>query len=408
MEQRGFVFHQENLLSPADAVATFLARVALAPPGVERVSLEDAHGRVLAEAIDADADYPNAPRSAMDGFAIRASEAPGSFAVRDEIHMGRTWQGTLGPREALRIPTGGVLPPGADAVVPVEDCVLEGTSLEIARPLAAGDSVTPRASDMRAGEPVLPAGTRIGGPHLGLLATLGVVRVPVFRRPLVAILSSGDELVPPDAVPAPGQIRDSNRYAIGGTLVAMGAQPRHFPIIRDTPGLLDAALRQALAQCDAVVVSGGSSVGERDYTPRAIATLGGPGVIVHGLRVKPGKPTMFAAIGTKPIVGLPGNPASAVLILQAVAAPILEALTGAPLPKSLIRARLAAPLVSRPGWTWYAPVAVKHEGEGWTAHPLPLRSSSVSLTARASGYVTMRDEDIEWQTGREVTVTRFR
>jgi molybdenum cofactor synthesis domain-containing protein len=406
MEQRGFVFHRENLLSPAEAVATFLSRVPLSPSGNEMIALEDAYGRVLAKRLDADNDYPSAARSAMDGFAVAAASTPGTFRIVGEIQMGRAWTGRLGDRETLRIPTGGVVPDGADAVVPVEDCNVDGNAITVGT-TPVGDSITPRGSDMHSGETVLAAGTRIQAAHLGVLATIGVTRVPVYRRPVVGIVSSGDELVAPSSSPQPGEVRDSNRYAIAGALVAMGAIPRHFPTMRDTPGLLEAALRQALGQCDAVVMSGGSSVGERDYTPRAIATLGEPGIIVHGLRVKPGKPTAFAAIGAKPILGLPGNPNSALMILEAVAAPIVAGLVGAPLQPNVVQATLAHALAGRRGWTWFVPVALRHEGEGWTAHPLPLRSSSVSLAARADGYVTMRDEDEAWDAGRTVSVTRF-
>jgi molybdenum cofactor synthesis domain-containing protein len=408
MEQRGFVFQQENLLSPSDAIATFLASVPLSPPGIERVALEDAYGRALAQNIAADAAYPNVPRSAMDGFAIRAEDAPGRLRLRGEIAMGRAWSGTLARGEALRIPTGGVVPEPADAVVPIEECRLAGEVLIVDAAVQQGANVTPAGSDMRAGEVVLRANTRINAPAVGVLATLGVTDVPVYRRPVVGIISSGDELVAPAAPAlAPGEVRDSNRYAIAGALAAMGAVPLHLPTMRDAPGLLEEALSQALGVCDAVILSGGSSVGERDFTPRAIDSLGKPGVVVHGLRVKPGKPTVFGAIGNKPIVGLPGNPASSLVILEAVAAPIVASLVGAPLPESPIEACLAAPLRSRRNWTWYVPVALRHEVGRWTAHPLPLRSSATSLAARADGYVTMGEDAEAWDAGRQVTVTRF-
>jgi molybdenum cofactor synthesis domain-containing protein len=408
MEQRGFVFQQENLLSPSDAIATYLATVRVSPTGVERVALEDAYGRVLARNIETDSDYPNAPRSAMDGFAIRAGDVPGRLRVLGEISMGRAWNGALEHGEALRIPTGGVVPEGADAVVPIEDCRLTGDSIVVDEPLESGANVTPAGSDMAAGETILRANERIGAAAVGVLATLGITEVPVFRRPVIGIVSSGDELVAPSTLaPSKGEVRDSNRYAIAGALSAMGAIPRHLPTMRDAPGLLDEAISEALGLCDAVILSGGSSVGERDFTPRAIAALGEPGVVVHGLRVKPGKPTVFAAIGAKPVIGLPGNPASALVILEAVAAPIVASLVGAPLPHSPIEAWLASPVRSRKGWTWYVPVRLRHEGGRWTAHPLSLRSSSTSLAARADGYMTMGEEAESWDAGCQVTVTRF-
>jgi molybdenum cofactor synthesis domain-containing protein len=407
MEQRGFVFSVESLLSPAEAVATFLARVPLEPLGLERVPVDDAHGRILAETMTADADYPVAPRSAMDGFAVRSSDVPGRVRIAGEVRMGSAWPQSLARGECVRIPTGGIVPDGADAVAPVEDTELNGAFVDVMTSLEPNENVNPRAGDMRAGDRVLEPGTIITAPHVGLLATLGAARVPVYRKPLVAVISSGDELVPPESTPALGEIRDSNRYAIAATLRAMGADVRHMPTVSDEAGALEHALRDALAVADAVMLTGGSSVGERDRTPAAIEALGDAEVIVHGLRVKPGKPTVLAVSGKKPIIGLPGNPTSAVVILQAVAAPIVAALTGGRGERETVVARLAGPVSSRPGWTWYVPVELKQEAGDWVAHPLPLRSSTVSIIARAHGYVVVPESIDQYPAGTTVPVTRF-
>ena len=240
-----------------------------------------------------------------------------------------------------------------------------------------------------------------------MLATLGATRVPVYRRPLIGVFSSGDELVEPAADPGPGEIRDSNRYAVAASLCAMGAQSRHYPTLRDEAADFEAALAGALEECDGIVISGGSSVGERDRLPDAVATIADPGVVVHGLRVKPGKPTLLGAHGAKPILGLPGNPTSALMMLQAVASPIVAALTGAPLFTATRQARLAEPLRSRAGWTWYVPVRLREDGAIPLAYPLALRSFSVSLLARADGYVVMDERDDEWAAGTLVGVARF-
>jgi molybdenum cofactor synthesis domain-containing protein len=224
---------------------------------------------------------------------------------------------------------------------------------------------------------------------------------------VLAVLSSGDELIDPGAQPGPGQVRDSNRYAIAASLRAMGAQPRHYPTLRDEPGEFETGLRRALDECDGVVVSGGSSVGERDRLPEAVAAIATPGPVVHGLRLKPGKPTLFGADGGKPILGLPGNPASALMVLEAVAAPIVAALVGAPVAPATLEARLDAPISGRRGWTWYVPVTLRHEGGLPLAHPLAVRSFSVSLAARADGYVVMDEEIAMWDAGAVVTVHRF-
>jgi molybdopterin molybdotransferase len=407
MEQRGFVFNPENLLSPQEALAAFLARVAVAPRAFERVRLEDACGRILAERVAADADYPNAPRSAMDGFAIVASRAPGTFSIVGEIPMGRTWPRRLEGAQAVRIPTGGVVPDGADAVVPIEDARVMGGIIAIDGALESGENVNPRAGDMHEGAVVLEVGTRIGGPQLGVLATIGVTSVAVFPRPRVAVISSGDELVPPAMKPAPGQVRDSNRFAIAGALQGMGAQPVHGATVSDVPGALERALRRALSEADAAILTGGSSVGEKDHTPAAVNALGEPGVIVHGLRVKPGKPTVLGAVGAKPVIGLPGNPTSALVILEAVVAPIIAALAGAPIVPATVDARLTASARTRSGWTWYVPVKLGLEEGVAVATPLPVRSSLVSLTAQADGYVVASEETETLEAGSRVTVHRF-
>jgi molybdopterin molybdotransferase len=403
----GAGFAVERLLPPRQAIVAYFARAQTPPPQAEQVALVDALGRILAEPVRADDDYPTAARSLMDGFAVTASATPGNFEIVGDVRMGEATAVATGAESAWRIPTGGVLPPGTDAVVPIEDARVAGDAVSIGASVAPGENVAERGADMRAGETVLGARRRIRAPEMGVLATLGVVRVPVYRRPVIAIFSSGDELIDVGARPRPGEIRDSNRYAVASSLRAMGAIPRHYPTLRDEASDFEAALIDALHECDAVVVSGGSSVGERDRLPKAVAAIANPGVIVHGLRVKPGKPTLFGACGNKPIIGLPGNPTSAVMMLEAVSAPIVAALCGAPTLVPSLQARLAAPAQSRLDWTWYMPVGLRDEGGVRFAEPLPLRSFSVSLTARADGYIVMDERDEFWPAGTAVTVYRF-
>jgi molybdenum cofactor synthesis domain-containing protein len=404
----GAGFVPELLLAPEQALIAFFARVRVAPPGVERVAIDDAAGRVIASSVAADADYPAAPRSAMDGFALAAAGTPGAFTISGDVRMGESphWQVERGC--AARIPTGGMLPRGTDVVVPIEDARVEDGTVHVSDAFDAGTNVVERGADMRRGETILTPGTRVRAPQAGLLATLGVTQVAVYRRPVVGVFSSGDELVDPAETPEPGRIRDSNRYATAASLRAMGAEPRHYPRLADERDDFVRALSKALEECDAVTVSGGSSVGARDALPDAVAALGEPGVVVHGLRIKPGKPTLLGAAGGKPILGLPGNPTSALLVLEAVAAPIVTALTGArPAIARTASARLSAPLRSRAGWTWYVPVALRNEGAALLAHPLTLRSFSVSLAARADGYVVMGEGAEEWPADTPVAVQLF-
>jgi molybdenum cofactor synthesis domain-containing protein len=402
---RGFV--AEKLLPPRQAIVAFLTRVLIAPPDIEHVSLDDALGRVIARPIVADRDYPSEPRSAMDGFAVVASATPGTFEIVGEVRMGVAPSAAAATASATRIPTGGVLPDGTDVVVPFEDARVENGVVIIDEAVDAGANTVEVAADMRGGDTVLHPRRRLRAGEIGVLATLGVTAVPVYRRPTIAVLSSGDELVAPEQRPGPGQTRDSNRYSIAASLRAMGAIPRHYPTLRDEPGEFESALAAALSECDAIAVTGGSSVGDRDRLPHAVDRIARPGTVVHGLRVKPGKPTLLGAAGRKPILGLPGNPTSALLILEAVAAPVVAALTGAPIPAPALTARLAAPARSREGWTWYVPVALQDDGGVALAHPLALRSFSVSLMARADGYIIMEERDTEWPAGTTVTVHRF-
>ena len=386
-------FDVRDLLPPQQAIITFLSRAALLPPRVEAVDLDHALGRILASDTISDRAVPEMPRSTMDGYAIRAGDAPATLRIVAEIQMGAQSHVSVGAQQAARIPTGGVVPAGADAVVPFERVGIDGETIHVKDRVESGDCITERGEDIKEGEHVFSAGRRIGPSEIGVLATLGCASVEVFSRPQVAVISSGDELVDPKAVPEPGQVRDSNRYAVAATLRAMGGAVVHYPTARDREGALEDILRSALAASDAIVLSGGSSVGERDRTPEAIAALGEPGVIVHGLRVKPGKPTVLAAIDGKPIVGLPGNPTSALMILEAIGAPIVAALIGTHVVERPIEAVLDEDVESRRGWTWFVPVALSQKSELW-AHPLPLRSSLTTLCARADGFIII-DEDTE-------------
>jgi molybdopterin molybdotransferase len=389
----------------------YAAAVALDPVGVESVPLDAAYDRILAQDVAADRAYPADARSTMDGFAVRSADGAIPRRIMGEVRMGRAPERAIGPGETLRIPTGGVLPDGADAVIPFEDVEERDGLIAPREAPATGAAFTPAGADLQPGDVVLGVGRRIGGPELGLLATLGYAQVPVYRRPRVAIVSTGDELIDPGATPARGQIRDSNRYAIAGTLRALGAEPLHIPRAADLIDDLVAKLRAACERADAVILTGGSSVGERDLTPDAIERLGGT-VVVHGLRVKPGKPTVLAWIprsapsGAVPVIGLPGNPTSALLILEAVAAPIIAALTGTRGP-ALAPARVyvaGAAFDGRAGWTWFVPAEVR----AGKAYPLPLRSAHTSLPARAHGYVVLPENGPRIEPGEDALVIRFR
>jgi len=401
-------FDVARLLAPAQALTVYFAGTSLGPPAIETVALGDSFGRVLASDAIAREDHPAHARSTMDGYAVRGGDLRAQRRVVGEIVMGAQPTRALGVDEALRIPTGGALPVGADAVVPQEDVERAGDTIVVRQRVAPGDFVTQPGEDIRADETVLAAGRRIGASELGVLATLGMVSVPVYRQPRIGIISTGDELVAPDRMPRSGQVRDSNRYALAGALAAMGAKPVQLPHAGDTREALREAVSDGLNACDGLVLTGGSSVGQRDLVPRVVAELATPGIVVHGLRVKPGKPTLLAAAGSKPIIGLPGNPTSSLMILEAVARPIVLAMTGETARPSLpVEALASAPFIGREGWTWYVPVRLSLFGGALLAEPLALRSAHTSLLARASGYAIVGETNPRIEAGERVAVYPF-
>jgi molybdenum cofactor synthesis domain-containing protein len=400
----GAAFDADLLLAPDVAIAAYLTAVKPVPLGIERVALADAFARILARDAVAAGPYPADDRSTMDGFAVRSQDGAATRRIAGAIRMGAAPPAVLGADEALRIPTGGVLPAGADAVIPLEDVLESGDTIAPQAPIAAGDYFTRRGEDMQPGDRVLRAGVRIGAAELAVLATLGSASVEVFRRPLVAIVPTGDELVDVAQTPATGQVRDSNRWALAGGLAAIGCDVLQLPSAEDTVDAIAARLAEALAVADAVLLSGGSSVGARDHVPAAIDRFGTPGIVVHGLKVKPGKPTVLAAIGSKPVIGLPGNPASALTMFLAIAVPLLRALTGECAPRpATVDARAAQRFTGRAGWTWYVPSSLAPDG----VRPLQLRSAHTSLLARADGYVVVGPERTVIEAGEPVTLVRY-
>ncbi len=401
-------FDVERLLAPEQAIVAYFARATIRPPGVERVALDAAFSRVLASDAVARDDHPSHRRSTMDGFAVASADGVAPRTIAGEVVMGSPPPRAIERGEAMRVPTGGAIPDGADAVVPQEDATVDGDRMTPHEAGAPGEFVTARAEDIAAGETVLSAGRRIGGPELGVLATLGIAEVDVFRRPRVGIVSTGDELVDPGTCPEIGQVRDSNRYAIAGALAAFGAEPVQLPRAADTPEALRAVLASGLATCDAVVTTGGSSVGTRDLVPHAVAEFGAPGAIVHGLRVKPGKPTLLAAVGGKPVIGLPGNPASSLMILEAIVRPIVAALVGERGARATVVTAIAeAPFAGRKGWTWFVPARLVTRGATVYARPLAIRSAQTSLLARAGGYATLDEDGATIAAGDTVRITLF-
>lgn len=329
------------MLSVSEALARLLALVA--PMGTETVGLAEAGGRVLAADAVAARDQPPFAASAMDGWAVRAADATPGARLRmiGEAPAGRAFAGRLGPGEAVRLFTGAPMPEGADAVLIQEDGDAEGALVTVREGVAAGAHVRPRGLDFRAGAR-LAAPRRLSPGDVALLAAMNVPEVVVARRPRVALIPTGDELVEPGERPRDDQIVASNHYGLAALLAAKGAEPWLRPIVPDTAAALTAALAEAAAGADLVVTLGGASVGDYDLVKGA---LGAEGLAFYKVAMRPGKPLIGGRIAGRPMVGLPGNPVSALVCGWVFLVPVIERMLGLPgAAPPRRRARLAAPL----------------------------------------------------------------
>ena len=380
----------------------------------ERVGLADALHRVPSSGVVNPADLPGFARSTVDGYAVRAADTygasegiPSYLDLVGAVSMGTSAAVPVRPGQTVEAPTGGVLPEGADAVVMVEHTAksMSGT-VEVVRPVAPGDGLVRADEDVAAGGPLALAGRRLRAQDLGLLAAAGIVEVEVHARPRVAIVSTGDELVPAStARPAPGQVRDATSWALAALVSEAGGLPDVRGIVPDDPSALEQTLRAALSSSDLVVVSAGSSVGARDETAAVVARLGEPGIWCHGLALRPGKPTLLAECDGVPVIGLPGNPLSALVVFRLVGMPLVQRVGGnATSPRELTTpARLSRQIASAAGRLDVVQVRLA----GDVAEPLFGMSALLSVLTRADGYLVVPEEVTGIDTGAEVDVTLY-
>jgi molybdopterin molybdotransferase len=386
---------------------------------VEEIDSAAALGRVLAADVTSREDLPAFRRSTVDGYAVRAIDTHGASAglpalltVTGEAPMGQLVNMPLRSGEAVLVHTGSMLPADADAVVMVEhtqtvdggqraedgsalssafdppSSLFRRTSLEVMRPVASGENVLQIGEDARSGAVVYAVGHRIRPADIGGLMALGVTSVRVAARPRVGIISTGDEVIDPSRTPAPGQVRDVNAYALAAQAQAAGADGVRYGIVPDRREALEAAARRTHEECDLVVLSAGSSVSARDMSVEVIDTLGAPGVLVHGVSVKPGKPAIIAVCVGKPVFGLPGNPASAMLIFDLFVTPAIDALLGAqPRRAHTVRARLSRNVPSATGRADYVQVNLEQRGDELWATPIFGKSNLIYTLVRADGRV---------------------
>lgn len=412
-------FRQEQFLNVIDrdeAERRFRAALDLRPLEAEPVALEAALGRVLAEDEVAPVDVPGFDRSNVDGFAVRATD---TFAASEDrpirlllspipIAPGIAPAQVVESGSACSIATGGMLPRGADAVVMIEHTDAIDKTLIIQRPVAPGGNVSFAGSDIGRGETILRRGERLTSRETGVLAALGIAAVSVIRQPRVAIISTGDELVPPGQHLPVGAIYDSNATVLADAVRELGGVPVRFGIVPDDEGKVRAVLREALA-CDVVLISGGTSKGAGDISYRVLGDFGPPGIVVHGVALKPGKPICLAAIRQQhrivPVAVLPGFPTSAIFTFHEFLAPVIRALAGlADLKRETIAANLALRVNSERGRIEYLLVGLVQNDAELAAYPMGKGSGSVTAFSKADGFITIPRQQEYVEAGTSVNV----
>ena len=404
-----------EILDRDEAEARWRAVISSAPLGSEEIAVEHALGRLLAEDVRAEVDVPGFDRSNMDGFAVRAADTFGATETepirlrlnRESIPTGVAPRQEVAAGTATSIATGGMLPRGADSVVPVELTDVEEGEVVVRGARVPGAAVSFAGTDIGSGETVLFRGVRLTSRETGVLAAIGRERVSVRRRPVVAILSTGDEIVQPGEAMREGLVYDSNGRILADAVTELGGEPRFLGAFRDEEAALREALGRALEAADLVLLSGGTSKGEGDLNARVVAELE-PGIVVHGVALKPGKPICLAASGSRPVVILPGFPTSAVFTFHEFVAPVIRELAGAAAEqRPVVPAILAQKVVSERGRLEYLLVGlVAGEAGGLAAYPMGKGSGSVTSFSRADGFVRIgrNTEIVDADTPVEVTL----
>ena len=387
------------------------------PIGTERIDSRQAAGRVVAEMVTAAEDIPHFERSNMDGFAVRAADTHGAndrssvvLRIVGQVAMGAEATTAVSAGSAVRVATGAMLPPGADAVVIVEKTEeLAADRVAVREAVVAGQNLIRIGEDLRRGEVVFEPGRRLKGADAGALTGIGRAHVEVYRIPRVGVMATGDEIVEAGEPLGAGQVRNFNEYALASLARLAGAEVNDYGVVGDDEARLSAALGRAVAECDAVFISGGSSKGNRDLTRKTIVDGGGE-VVLHGIAIAPGKPTILARSGRAIVMGLPGNPAAAVVVFTLFGRTLVRVLGGEPLERILltrptVRARLETAVRATEGREDYIRVRLEH-GEAGQAVAVPLRGKSVAIStvARADGLLRVPLESDGVEAGCEVDI----
>jgi len=406
-----------KVLAPQAALRLLLE---VTPVGTEPVATLAARGRVLAEDLCSAVDLPHFHRAAMDGYAVRSKDTfgasqslPAYLKLAGVVEMGKQALQALAAGEAIRISTGGMMPPNSDAVVMVEYTdEVEGGLVEIHRGVSPWQNVIQIGDDIKKGDPVFQRGRRLRAHDIGALTGIGITSIPVFVRPRIALISTGDEIVDAAAIPLPGQVRNINQHSLAGLIEECGAEMKDWGVVADDRRLLTRAIEQALEWADLVLLSGGSSMGAKDIALESILSFPDSEFIFHGISVAPGKPTIFARACGKPIMGLPGYPVSALVIFDLFAAPLIRKLGGeevAPLKRfaKTARATLKTNIASQIGREDYVRVTLEEQEHGLIAVPLPSKSGAIFTLVKADGMIRIDLNQDGLEAGEEVEVLLF-
>ena len=392
------------LISVQQAQDILLDHLAGIKVATESIALTEAFDRILAEPVTSPVNLPTEPRSTMDGFAVRAADTFGAsqsmpcyLNITGEVKMGEAPQGKVQQGCCYKIPTGGLLPLGADGVVMLEQSVpVDDTLIEIVKGVGSGTNIIAKGEDIGLGEEALPAGRLLRPQDIGLLAGLGIGEVTVRKKVRVGILATGDEIIAHTEVPGPGQIRNINSPALAGQVLRAGGVYTDYPVVSDRLEIFLPALQLAARENDIVLFSGGSSVGVRDLGEQVIEALGPPGILVHGVTLKPGKPVLIGMSNKTPIFGLPGHPVSAMVCFDFFVRPAMQSLSGElktpKLPIPWVMARLTRNINSAPSRRDVVRVKLFQEDGAWNAAPILGKSGSISTLSRADGYFLIEED----------------
>ncbi len=404
----------QKFISLEEALFLLFSHIPFRSLSPEVISIEESYGRVLYEDIFSPEDLPGFERSTVDGFAVRASDTFGAkelspvyLKLKGEVPIGGVPDFKIEVGEAASISTGGMLPEGADAVIMLEQVnVISSDLIEVLKPVAPGENVIFKDEDVKKGELVFPAGQKLRPQDVGVLAGLGITKVKVVKKPEVSIILTGDEIVPHYEKVYPGKVRDINSFTLTGLIKEIGGNPLKIGIVKDDYGEIKNAVKEAFVKSDVVLITGGTSAGTKDMVAEIIEDLGEPGILFHGVSIKPGKPVIVGIPQNKPVFGLPGHPVAVYICFKLFVEPVLKRMMGLKTKqfKTCVKAKLQRSISSQMGRTDFVRVALEERDGTLWALPLLSKSGLIMSLVKADGIVKILSQSLGLEEGEEVEV----